>query len=261
MSTIAPSPPPNASATLRGLVSLVAQTFAGVKTFTSAIIASSGIQLASLWNTNGTGASDVCVKVGTNVADGSVNAGAKIASFRTGIGGSEVEYAYLLKSGKFVVVLGAQGIDINGGSGTAGLTHNGTGFTMNSRCTNLEYWQGTLYYHTGTGFSLEAASCVRLGSDAADGPTAVAASSESTSAWSNAGAKLHRFRNNTTDVAYIDLNGAIQLNVAGAARPAASAALRGTIWYTKSAGGVADTLSVCLKSAADTYAWVTISTG
>lgn len=53
----------------------------------------------------------------------------------------------------------------------------------------------------------------------------------------------------------------VQLNTTGIARPAASASTRGTLWYSKSAGGVADTLEVCLKSAADTYSWVTIATG
>ena len=88
-----------ASATVSGLVSTLAQTWAGVKTFTGAIIASAGVQLASLWNTNGTGATDVCVKVGTSTADGSVNAGAKLLSVRTGVGGTEVEKAFIDKSG------------------------------------------------------------------------------------------------------------------------------------------------------------------
>lgn len=68
-----------------------AQVVAGVKTFTNAIVASAGIQLASLWNTNGTGASDVCLKVGTSTADGSMNGGAKLLTVCTGIGGTERE--------------------------------------------------------------------------------------------------------------------------------------------------------------------------
>lgn len=86
-----PSPPPDASGTVRGLVSLLAQTFAGVKTFTSTLIASAGIQLGLLFNTNGGGASDVVVKVGSSVADASVNFAAKLLSVRTGLGGTEVE--------------------------------------------------------------------------------------------------------------------------------------------------------------------------
>lgn len=87
----------SASATVAGVVDFAAQTFAGVKTFTSTLIASAGIQLGALWNTNGTGASDVGVKIGVSTADASVNASAKIASFRTGIGGTEVEYGYWSK--------------------------------------------------------------------------------------------------------------------------------------------------------------------
>lgn len=50
----------------------------------------------------------------------------------------------------------------------------------------------------------------------------------------------------------------VQLNTSGAARPTANAANRGTLWYSKSGAGVADTLEICLKDAADAYAWVQI---
>ncbi|HEY1089314.1 MAG TPA: hypothetical protein VGE37_16530, partial [Archangium sp.] len=53
----------------------------------------------------------------------------------------------------------------------------------------------------------------------------------------------------------------LQLNTSGGARPTANAANRGTIWYSRSAGGAADTVEICVKSAADTYSWVTIATG
>ena len=313
MSALFNGPTPNASGTLRGLVSLVAQTFAGVKTFTSALIASAGIQVASLWNTNGAGASDVGIAIGVSTADASVHATAKLAAIAAGIGGTYVEHAFFQKSGltfwgagtnaikwdngvagNFWFMQGATngnlgigfntspwltfrfsdawlvaiaGLQVSGvagislGSGAATITHNGTGFSMPTRCVNGEYWQGTLFYQTGSGVALEAQTCARLSSDASDGASAVAASSESASAWSNATATLHLFKNGTNNQARIDKDGALQMNISGASRPAASAAMRGTVWYTKSAGGVADTLSVCLKSAADTYSWVTISTG
>lgn len=95
--SIVSSPPPDASATARGLVSTLAQTWAGVKTFASLIIASAGIQVASLFNTNGSSASDVGVKVGVTTPDASVNASAKLLSVRTGIGATEVERFYWTK--------------------------------------------------------------------------------------------------------------------------------------------------------------------
>jgi hypothetical protein len=100
--SVTPSAPPDASGTVRGLVNLVAQTFAGAKTFVATIIASAGIQVASLFNTNGTGASDVGVKVGVSTADGSVNATAKLLSARTGIGGTEVEKFFVDAQGNIV---------------------------------------------------------------------------------------------------------------------------------------------------------------
>lgn len=94
MPTAIPGPPPYATATLPGLVSIAAQTFAGDKTFTGKVIGT------TICNTNGTGASDIAIKAGTTTADASVNATAKLLSLRTGIGGSEVEKFYVLKGGE-----------------------------------------------------------------------------------------------------------------------------------------------------------------
>jgi hypothetical protein len=80
-------------AAVSGLVSTVAQQIQGLKTFVAGIIS------PSVANTNGTGASDVCVKVGTTTADGSVNGAAKLLSVRAGIGGSEIESINFLKGG------------------------------------------------------------------------------------------------------------------------------------------------------------------
>lgn len=112
-----PSPPADANGNtgVRGLVNGIAQTFAGVKTFTSALIASAGIQVASLFNTNGTGSTDVGVKVGVSQPDGSVNAGAKLLSVRTGLnGGTEVEKLWVLKDGSLSGVYGGNGVLLRG---------------------------------------------------------------------------------------------------------------------------------------------------
>lgn len=45
------------------------------------------------------------------------------------------------------------------------------------------------------------------------------------------------------------------------ALPAASASLRGALFVVQGAGGVADTLQACLKSAANTYSWKVLATG
>lgn len=63
-----------------------------------------------------------------------------------------------------------------------------------------------------------------------------------------------------TTAEYVATN-TLQLNTGGNARPTANAANRGKLWYSKSANGVADTIEVCLKSAGDTYSWVTLATG
>ena len=43
-----------------------------------------------------------------------------------------------------------------------------------------------------------------------------------------------------------------------ATRPTCSATFRGQVWTVPGAGGVADTVAVCAKSSADTYAWRSI---
>jgi hypothetical protein len=196
--------------------------------------------------------------------------------------------------------------------GTATWTDNGTASTFGHRGVNAEYWQAPLFYQTGSGVSLEAATTARLSSDAADGAAAVACSIEATAAWANASAKLLSVKNGgvekflisgsgnhampvgaaiyfggaiaagcyvygasttqlelgcnnstalTLTAAAAALVGNLQIGTAGAARPTAAAGVRGTLWYSRSAGGVADTLEVCLKSAADTYSWKVIQTG
>lgn len=43
-----------------------------------------------------------------------------------------------------------------------------------------------------------------------------------------------------------------------AGKPTASAAIRGSLWYTPSGAGVVDAYEICRKSSGDTYAWVTL---
>lgn len=46
----------------------------------------------------------------------------------------------------------------------------------------------------------------------------------------------------------------------GASKPTCDATVRGTIWYTSSAGGAADAMEVCAKSSLDVYAWRAMAT-
>lgn len=67
--------------------------------------------------------------------------------------------------------------------------------------------------------------------------------------------------------AYRDISTAINgndnmlLKGAAANRPAAAANVRGRIYITEGAAGAADSVDICLKSAADTYSWKNITTG
>jgi hypothetical protein len=122
-----------ASATVAGLVSIAAQTFAGVKTFTSAIVASAGIQLGALWNTNGGTAGDVVLKLGTTLPAGSTNATATLVSFRNGIGGTENELITIGAQGGMTIASG--GLWVSGNIyGASALTSGGGLIYNNTYC-------------------------------------------------------------------------------------------------------------------------------
>ena len=64
-----------------------------------------------------------------------------------------------------------------------------------------------------------------------------------------------------SDIKLVPPNGySVMIGTTGAL-PTAVAALRGALFLVQGAAGVADTLQVCLKSAADTYSWKVITTG
>jgi hypothetical protein len=94
----------------------------------------------------------------------------------------------------------------------------------------------------------------------ADGASAVAINMNAATALTSAGAKIVNFKNATVSKAFIDKDGAVGIGGIGAL-PSASATYRGCLWVVQGAGGAADVCYVCLKSAADTYSWKTVSTG
>lgn len=53
----------------------------------------------------------------------------------------------------------------------------------------------------------------------------------------------------------LEVNGGIRINTT-ATKPTCSLTIRGTMWFTQAATGVADTLEVCAKQANGTYAWM-----
>lgn len=180
-----------ASATVTGLVGLGAQTFAGVKTFTSALVASAGIQLASLFNTNGAGSTDVVVQLGTSLADGSVNAGAKLLQLGTGVGGAFVEKWYVLKNGSPGV--NADGVATRIGPNNANFTSAGSGSTVTCN-TYFEVAAGaninvdTVYPHAATTMTVLG----QLGAGATDVVNKTGSNVADASV--NAGAKLWSLR-------------------------------------------------------------------
>ncbi|MBJ6801025.1 carbohydrate-binding protein [Geomonas propionica] len=61
----------------------------------------------------------------------------------------------------------------------------------------------------------------------------------------------------TTPAQKLEVNGGIRLNTV-TAKPTCSSTIRGTFWVAQGATGVADTVEVCVKDAADAYSWKTL---
>lgn len=104
---------------------VVAETIAGVKTFTSAIVASAGVQLSALWNTNGSLSTDVCVRSGTSLVSGSLHASSKLHQWGPGVGATFVEKAAVYGDGSFLTYRGC-GIWLDGDK-TGGQLYSNTG--------------------------------------------------------------------------------------------------------------------------------------
>lgn len=64
----------------------------------------------------------------------------------------------------------------------------------------------------------------------------------------------------STEVAHFSKDGLLRVNSANAAKPTCNANNRGRVFYLDGAAGVADTYEICMKNAADAYAWKTIVT-
>lgn len=103
-------------------------------------------------NTNGTGASDICVTMGSSVSDGSVNSSARLLSIRTGVGGTENEKLYVDKNGDIRASALGNGLfrgssassgkisvddslGINARYGTMGSTTDGSNITFSETAT------------------------------------------------------------------------------------------------------------------------------
>lgn len=192
----------NGTNNTRGLVNLIAQTFAGVKTFLAAVVLSAGLTI------NGTVQQQVRVTPpvggGTGFANPSMwfeltgSNQTNLIQFGSGLTGSTWEFALGFYSGALAPLIQSRGnmfLSVASGGYIAPISPG-----VNDFGASTNYWR-----HIWTSY--------------------------------------------------------VHLNPGGAARPTADASSRGTIWYSKSAGGAADTVEICLKSAADTYSWVTIATG
>lgn len=113
----------------------------------------------------GAGATDVVTKIGSTVADAGVNAAAKLASFRTGIQGTETEATYILKDGTMIATAQSIGFGlfVNGRAG---------GFLFNSGASELGIMTSNaasgIFFNLGSGLS-RCSAAFQAGTDVRSG--------------------------------------------------------------------------------------------
>ncbi len=249
----------SASDTVDGVVNGVAQSWAGAKTFLGAVVMAAGLTLNGAVSkqlkitpqaTSGTGFANPTVQVeitGTNQTFMAVLGG-------TGVNDWELAVGFYTAAGAPIISTRAQGLFFNAPSGGwfAPVAPNvvDLGVASNS-------WR-----------TVNACGLFLRGVTAGSVPLVVQGASGQSTHFiqvNNSGAVALLTLDQLGDLNVIWGNARVgyhlQLNLQGNARPTANAANRGTFYYSKSAGGAADTIQICLKSAGDTYSWVTIATG
>lgn len=121
----------NGSETINGATTIVLQPYEGV-----ILTAYSGNWYAQRCGSTvsplGAGAADIVRKLGSSVADGSVDVDAKLVSVRTGIGATETEHFHITKRGAFYGT----------GSPTAGANAGKNLFAVGSGANSFEFSKG-----------------------------------------------------------------------------------------------------------------------
>ena len=115
---------------------------------------------------------------------------------------------------------------------------------------------------SGSGVFYADGAMAVLQGQTADGATATGIKLQASTVLSTAGAKIVTIVNGAAEKANIDKDGMLRVGIGNAAAaPTCDATQRMKIWTISAASGSADTVKICLKSAADAYSWVQIATG
>lgn len=221
-----PAPPPDASGTVRGLVSTGAQTFAGVKTFASDPLFSSGSQLV----TSGTQSISGAKTFGSTVASG-VAGGADAFTAASGtnwrLGSGSLEYLQAVGDGSGIKVAGYLWILSNNGvyldaGGSKRIFYDGSSIASSSdlKANGNVLATGNVTAQGGNGVSstngiFQASGSnqsAKLYGNVTDGGTAVGVQVAQGNALNTAGAVAMRvFKDNlTTKVLDVLANGDLQ---------------------------------------------------
>jgi hypothetical protein len=175
-------------------------------------------------------------------------------------GAATVDHLTTTAASGTVALSGVNGSKFCFGASTACITSDGTNYTgPNYSGANLT---GTGQVVTPSINSNSQALSVRGGGT--DNASAVAITMKSSPDLTTAGAKIITFAPNNANTvkASIDIDGMVQFGIGNTgAAPTCDTTRRGKIWLVNGGTGVTDTVTICLKAAADTYSWVTLTTG
>lgn len=271
-----------ASSGVSGLVNTIAQSFQGVKTFLASLVAAAGleVQSAALHVTGAPSGLTAGAHAWMGSYNGSSAAALWLGNASTSPSASNYSILAYAGGGLFLnappnnpITFAHNAVSIGTLSSTGVFTLGTT--TLNNGNVTLSKSSAPVFiYAAGSSGTTETVRLVAQRGDAA--LKCVVAGTEQASP--NAAAVLFQTAKGVVTTASDAGNGTLTglralgdgtvectdtlgLNTNGSARPAANAANRGRLWYSKSADGVADTVEMCMKSAGDTYSWKVIATG
>lgn len=148
-----------------------------------------------------------------------------------------------------------------GTGGVGGLYYDGSYVRVDGTMSAPALRISTITTNGLTYFNGEHLNLTFTSDDASDG-TAVAFDFDAHTALTTNGDLLLRLKNATVSKFEISKDGMLRFGIGNTgAAPTCDATQRGKLWIVNGGAGVTDTVTLCLKAAADTYSWVVITTG
>jgi hypothetical protein len=212
---------------------------------------------AELYMATVTASATTWLDAGSVTPSGALPTAGTSATISTVSGVSALNLTTTAASGA-VALSGVNGSKFCPGANTSCLTSNGTTISVPYLTAT-----GGLYVSSTDGLGATGGALTVSG-NMSDSAGAISLRVRAANNLVTRGARIVTFESDWSGTvrADVDKDGMLRMGIGNtAAPPTCVVGLRGKLWYTGGGTGVTDTVSMCLKATADTYSWVTITTG